>query len=533
MRESDEESSLFDEDPKDSEDLEEEDLEEDEEEQVTMKTPSVPRKPRKKPPVLPPAQDDRDLTVNWYLSTLKITGQAARHLYDSEDLTKPSVWAKLDDKTLSQIMKGCRDATIHVPVLSFKVMQLLVFLCKHHERIQRPLLDLCVINEDMLIDIERQKQLEEQYIKTKDNVDPASLNLDDASVTKSIGIVERAFRSLRGIEMHPLRYVIRPDPDVPPAHDDLPFGAPDSRYISYDDEMISRGAIYSREVNCNEDSGPFHKRFLIDNAIVFVYLEKVFSKSGFWVNVKQHARKQDGRKVWRTLIKFFFGHDRAITIAEQCRAKLNDLVFSGPRKGFDFTKYCNMHTEQHRIAADLLQYQTDQTEVFSDQNKCFAFQKGITDPYFSPIKAIVNTQRHAYTFETMKEAYLNFMRNNPRPNNVPHDDGRRRISHTQTGIGRPKSGEMGKGKKPTQAEIDACTNITLKKYKTPEYDKFTPAEKAKLFQLRKAAEEAKTNAGKRGVSQVETDKDEEESFNNSTNPALERGTIKKTKKEKE
>ena len=56
-------------------------------------------------------------------------------------------------------MKNSRDSEIHVNATTASKMVLLAFLCKHQERIQRPLFKLTNVDKDMLEDIEQQKQL--------------------------------------------------------------------------------------------------------------------------------------------------------------------------------------------------------------------------------------------------------------------------------------------------------------------------------------------------------------------------------------
>jgi hypothetical protein len=68
------------------------------------------------------------------------------------------------------IVKNCRDSEIHVNATAASKMVLLAFLCMHQERIQRPLLELTSVDEDMLEDIERQKQLEDRYTTRESQV---------------------------------------------------------------------------------------------------------------------------------------------------------------------------------------------------------------------------------------------------------------------------------------------------------------------------------------------------------------------------
>jgi hypothetical protein len=422
------------------------------------------------------------------------------------------------------IVKNCRDGEVHVNATAASKMVLLAFLCKHQERIQRPLFEMSNVDKDMLEDIERQMQLEEQYLNEKARADPPSLPLDEANVTRSISTFQSETGQVRGITGVPLSYVIRFDPLVPAAHLDPPFGVDESDYSSMDDKMIRRAEIYSREVNVNEDKGPFSKVFLIDAATVYILMEKAFGKTSFWTNVRQYAKKKEGRKAWIALIKFYFGNDRAATMADSLRTKLQKTQFPGPRRGFDFTKYCNLHTNAHTSASEILLYQQDQSPIFSESNKIMLFQQGITDPYFNTVKAIINSERYKYgTFEVVKEAYLNYMRTSPRPDHIRDNlNETRNISETRT-----NKNYQGKGrKKPSQAEIDACTHIKLKKYSNAEYNKMTLAERAKHYQLKK--ESGWEPPKKRTVAQLDTDDTKNEinkattsaNVTNSNNPAL-------------
>ena len=528
-------------DPKDSDedDPEKEDDEESagEPEDTIMMNPAarikVPRKTNgTKTPARTSKADDRLICTAWYQTFLGVKSTAAEYLYDQEDLDKPSTWVKLNDKTISMIVKGCRDQSIHVSVSAVIKMGLLAFLCMHHERIQRPLLCLTSIDEDMLDDIERQKKLEYQYKDDKPTSDMPSLSLDDANVTKSISTFEEQLGRMRGIMGHPLKYVLRHIAQVPAAHHDLPFGDPNSSYVSMDDELVGRAQIYSREVDCDEDDGPFSKVFIIDATTVFALMEKAFGKTTFWTNAKQYNKKKEGRKAWSALIKYHFGNDRSVTIAETLRAKLQNAVFAFPKRNWDFNKYCNLHTGTYACATDMLLYQDDQTPIFSENQKIQLFQTGITDPYFNAIKALVNAQRYRYpTFESVKEAYINFSRTSPRPEIVCETHESRNISETKTGWYNRGNPRTTGNPKPSQAEIDACTHIKAKKYTKEEYAKLTPAEKSKHWDLKVKAGLTK----KREVAEIETNSEQNVQNAlgpNSTNPALARqeGKLAKTER---
>ena len=505
----------------------------DEEELIPMR---VPRKQTAvKTPARPTKAEDRAACTAWYQTFLGVKANAAEYLYDEEDLDKPSTWVKLNDKTISMIVKGCRDRSIHVSASAVNKMGLLAFLCMHHERIQRPLLDMTSIDEDMLEDIERQKKLEDHYNNDKPTSDPPNLPLDDANVTKSINTFEEILGRMRGINGHPLKYVLRHTAQVLAAHLDQPFGDPNSQYVSMDDEMVGRAAIYSREVDCDETNGPWSKVFLMDAATVFALMETAFGKTTFWTNAKQFGKKKEGRKAWRALIKYHFGNDRSVTIAETLRAKLQNAVFESPKRNWDFNKFCNLHTSTYACATDMLQYQDDKTPTFSENQKIQLFQTGITDPYFATIKGIVGANRYKYpTFEEVKEAYINFMRTSPRPEIVRATNESRTISETKTGRFNRGGPKTTANPKPTQAEIDACTHIKAKKYTKEEYAKLNAAERSKHWQLKCAAGLSNKDK-KREVAEIETNSEQNVQNAlgpNSTNPALARqdGKIAKTER---
>ena len=84
------------------------------------------RVPRKKTAVKTPARstkaEDRAACTAWYQTFLGVKANAAEYLYDEEDLDKPSAWVKLNDKTISMIVKGWR-------ALSTRWGYLLSFAC--------------------------------------------------------------------------------------------------------------------------------------------------------------------------------------------------------------------------------------------------------------------------------------------------------------------------------------------------------------------------------------------------------------------
>ena len=114
----------------------------------------------------------------------------------------------------------------------------------------------------------------------------------------------------------PLDYVIRvkirgpnDEPDAEEA-DPSPYGAPDSPYLSFDDEMVRRASILKHDLTIEqlaqddetlESCGPFETGFLADSAVVFDILHTVWGKSTWWMHCKTYEKTKNGRQVFRTL----------------------------------------------------------------------------------------------------------------------------------------------------------------------------------------------------------------------------------------
>ncbi len=106
----------------------------DDEELIPMRVPrkTTAVKTAVKTPARSTEEEDRAACTAWYQTFLGVKPNAAEYLYDEEDLDKPSTWVKLNDKTISMIVKGCRDRSIHVSASAVNKMGLLAFLFPLH-----------------------------------------------------------------------------------------------------------------------------------------------------------------------------------------------------------------------------------------------------------------------------------------------------------------------------------------------------------------------------------------------------------------
>jgi len=124
--------------------------------------------------------------------------------------------------------------------------------------------------------------------------------------------------------------------------------------------------------------------------------------------------------------------------------------------------------------------------------KILLFQNGIKCPALDAVKASINANKANFTrFDAVKDAYVEFKRSmtptsDPRTRQVATvgtgRGGGGRSRQTGRGGGQKTGDPRKKGLVP-QGEIDKQTHIVNRDYSKDEYNRLTPAEKAKLWQL--------------------------------------------------
>ncbi len=171
--------------------------------------------------------------------------------------------------------------------------------------------------------------------------------------------------------------------------------------------------------------------------------------------------------------------------------KLQSFKYKGDCKNFNFDNYINLHIKQHNQHIDLQEYRV---VLLAKNLKTLWFQDGIKDPSLNVVKASINANRANFTdFDSVKDAYVEFKctqnpTNDPRTRQVASVacGGRRGGScpcKQDRGQGPKTSDKRQKGLVP-QAEVDKQTHIVDRHYSDAEFNRLTPPEKQKLWQLR-------------------------------------------------
>ena len=306
---------------------------------------------------------------------------------------------------------------------------------------------------------------------------------------------------MRGISGIPLAYVVRyhlKSPNNSLYIDRPAFGQPGSPFFSVDEALIARAAILRNDLTYGqlavsfkilESDGPFEPTFLSDMVLVFNVLHACWGKSSWWTHVKK-IKDKNGRHVWRILHAALLGGDRIVASSSAIVTKLQSFRYEGDRKNFNFDKYVTLHVEQHNLYSDLTEYGV---KPLDESLKILWFLDGIKCVSLDAVKASIFTNKDKYSqFDSVKDAYVDFKRTMT-PTLDPKS---RQVAIVGTGRGGGgRSRQTGRGGGPrtndsqkkgliAQSEIDKQTHITDKEYSPDEYNRLTPAEKAKLWQLR-------------------------------------------------
>jgi hypothetical protein len=301
---------------------------------------------------------------------------------------------------------------------------------------------------------------------------------------------------MQGCTGIPLTYVIRLRLTPPDSNDQECFGRAESPFGSIDEELVVRAPILKLEDTKLhrtdkelEEEGPFTSAFSTDMKKVYQVLHQLFGSTSAWQHVKKYQQAQAGRKTWRVLHAHFFGGDKATALHTQTLKRLSDLRYDGNSnpKAWSFDKYTIAHVAAHNTLHTL--HVDYKAEALPKALKIKYYQDGITDPFFNLVRLSIQSCPNLFTtFDQVKDHYVCFKRTTSAFDN-PGTTQRGISSFGQGGPGRGRGdgGRGGRGgnspRKPTQEEIDACTHIKAKHYDGSEYKRFSPAEKAKHWQL--------------------------------------------------
>jgi len=459
---------------------------------------------------------DADTKPNFILLFKKELGfseHVATALYEDQLFRDAATIAEFGDSDIDNVCRSLRrDSNLPVAELAVTRLKLLTFWVRHQNRcgraiggVNKPLVRVELKEINLL---KEQKRLEDGWAANNKEPGYTAIPLDITSAAKAFDKVKTILTRIRGVLGVPLVYVIR-HLLLPKGEDDDPaFGDEDTTYTSHDHETITRCAIatddydWDTELEDIEVQGPFTPTFITDAKKVWSILHSLFSTSSVWQHVKKFTATQDGRQVYRTLHSHFFGKDKVNTMVNDILSSLKSKVYQGDRKNWTFDKYCLAHVAEHNRHASLVEYAVPPLE---ESMKIHYFEEGIKDPTLDAARNAILVNRCQFPdFDSVMQMYVTSKR--CQKSDSVASQGRQLSAVTGGrggGRGGGGAGRGGRGRGDpdarrkglvSQADIDKVTTVENRHYPSAEYDKFTPAEKAKHWQLRNPGKERGTGS---------------------------------------
>jgi hypothetical protein len=436
---------------------------------------------------------------------------ATEALYDDQMITTLDTLQDLTDNIIKELCRAIRkpggDVTGHqITELSVTRLKVFTFWARQIWQTSRGVDDWTNTTWDDIKTLTNQKTLEDNLLDTKQPETPA-MTLDPQLAAKAFTNMLILLGKMRGIVGHPLSYVLCSnlkgpnDADIDnETKDPLPFGHPGSPYFSIDDKLCRRVPILRSDLTHSqlaasletlESDGPFEPSFLANMVTVYNVLHACWGKSSWWSHVKKFSKTKNVQQVYRTLHTLLLSGQGVVSTGSAIVTKLQSFRYEGDRKNFNFDKYVNLHVEQHDQHADIQEYGF---APLPKNLKTLWFQDRIRDLSLNAMKASINANRANFTdFDSVKDAYVEFKRT-VNPTYDPRTRQVASVAHGGIGGGNfPRKNDRGQGPQTfdkcqkglvPQSKVDRQTHIIDRHYLDAEFDRLTPAEKQKLWQLR-------------------------------------------------
>lgn len=401
-------------------------------------------------------------------------------------INTPQLLSMMDDERIKSVIYAIRKpggggAGHAVPEPAEFHTKLAVYYIKHQYRVCRTL-DLNSVDINNITKLRRQKALEEGW--SNDGVTPPTVDPKDMALT--FEVIKDGAEKLRGIEGHPLSYLMRENVKVQDEASD-----PVTNYASWDAEMVARAPIVPAGTTATEEEikgwpiGRYTETFRIDMVTLWEYLYQVFANTEVMVHCKSTKKTKNGREMYLLAYKHYFGENNLDYLAGKAERAIQALRYYGERRNHDFNWYIGAHKKQHNVIEGLVQYGYT---ALDGRQKTRYLLDGIKAQSLNPAVAnIMGNSELRTDFEKCTTYIMDFIRQM----GLSAQSNDRNLSALKAGGGGGgrQHGTYGPADVArdgfiNQRAVDKCTHITQKWYPTQEYNKMNAAERQKVYQNR-------------------------------------------------
>ena len=198
--------------------------------------------------------------------------------------------------------------------------------------------------------------------------------MEDSEMSKPIALTEMGkwtkfwelfttyLGRVRGAAEVPLKYLIRETAEVTDVIRNAAYASTEERLIAV---MVHTGSHYA-----------------LDNRTRYDELKPLVIDGPGWGFVKQFDKMKDGQSAVLALKSQAEGLTAKLMRKTKAYSSIEQSVYRGPRRGFNFDSYVSLHQEAHNELLDL-------EEPVSESKKVTDFLKGIQDPELKAGKVAV------------------------------------------------------------------------------------------------------------------------------------------------
>jgi hypothetical protein len=211
----------------------------------------------------------------------------------------------------------------------------MVAFLKHRTKISRP-----VAAADVTLDNIRAIKPILDWQKNHEDVEPPEIDMKN--MARTCEAIREYFKGCLGLTGVPLSYAIRENILVIAAADD-----PATNYESFQDELIARAPI-------KDANDAFTAAYLADRATVWEKIANMTREKDCFTYVRPAQAQRDGRKAVLGLEGHYLGINNVDNMAVTAEAAIQNAVYRGESRRFDFERYVKIHVDNFNITKNLV-----------------------------------------------------------------------------------------------------------------------------------------------------------------------------------
>jgi len=350
---------------------------------------------------------------------------------------------------------------ISVAALHAENMKLAAF----HLRLMTNVSRVCEIGDITIVNIERARNYKIE-IEAHEN-----LKLTDAPTLKPQKVFEFftelrefAFDMMGEVSKIPLAYVIREHEDALPELTEPSFGAANSPFESFNQELVARAPIYATDA---AGARILCHHYSLDRMTVWKILYQICNGTMYYSYIRQYQPSRDGRSAFFALYTALLGSQAVANYASQAENKLQNLSLTGQKaKNWGFEKYVLSHMDQHTTLEKLTEHGHNGID---ETSKIRHFSRGITDPELESVKSSVCANQQLDTFDKVVATYRTFIESKKHHTR----DSKISVNVSQVGSTFRKGGgnrtQQGSKTGPEEDGFDASANYSTHKVDSNKY----------------------------------------------------------------